>query len=194
MHAWRRLGQLATVEAAEPLTRIFEILDPVTAHELPAVYSMIGPAALPALKAFLSDSLHFPFARGIAVACIERIAQDYSHLIHDACETILVQQLESYEENPAPLNSMLIRYLLRMETSAADLIRVVYDSGRVLDTIAGKWEDVSKQLGLEAVEGEGQEAFAFARFSAARKPADKKKKAKRKQAQKMRKLSRKKKR
>ena len=51
VHAWRALGQLRAEAAAEPLTRllvrIVEFDDEWVGEELPQVFGMIGPAAVP---------------------------------------------------------------------------------------------------------------------------------------------------
>ncbi len=50
LHAWRALGQLHAVEAVEPLLELFDRLedDDWVHEELPAVFGLIGPRALPA--------------------------------------------------------------------------------------------------------------------------------------------------
>src|SRR5258707_7875891 len=60
VHAWRALGQLRAVEAVEPLLELFDRLedDDWVHEELPVVFGLIGPAALPALAAYLADLSH----------------------------------------------------------------------------------------------------------------------------------------
>jgi hypothetical protein len=57
IHAWRALGQLRAEAAIEPLLALFDKLEDSewVAEELPEVLGMIGPAALPALSAYMAD-------------------------------------------------------------------------------------------------------------------------------------------
>src|SRR5262249_22490558 len=60
LHAWRTLGQLRAESAIEPLLREHETLiedDDWALEELPEVFGLIGPAALPPLAAYLADDL-----------------------------------------------------------------------------------------------------------------------------------------
>ena len=57
IHAWRTLGQLRAEAAIEPLFSLFTGLDQSdwVTEEMPEVFGMIGPAALPMLKAAIAD-------------------------------------------------------------------------------------------------------------------------------------------
>lgn len=54
-HAWRTLGHLGAVDAVEPLLELLDDpdLDDWALEEIPEVMGQIGPAAIPALRAFL---------------------------------------------------------------------------------------------------------------------------------------------
>lgn len=58
VHAWRALGQLKAEAAIEPLLPLFEERedDDWAGEELPFVYAMIGPAAIPALTRHLAET------------------------------------------------------------------------------------------------------------------------------------------
>ena len=60
LHAWRALGQLRAESAVEPLLdllhRVDDNHDDWVGREIPQVMGMIGPAAIPALAACVSDS------------------------------------------------------------------------------------------------------------------------------------------
>src|SRR5947209_6188084 len=64
-HAWRALGQLRAAEAVEPLLRLLEEQedDDCLREELPEVFGLIGPPALPALSSFLADRSHGLYPR-----------------------------------------------------------------------------------------------------------------------------------
>jgi len=67
VHAWRALGQLRAEAAIEPLLSLFRRIDENEDDwvdgQLPDVYGMIGPAAIPALTAYLADTSHGLSAR-----------------------------------------------------------------------------------------------------------------------------------
>src|SRR5258708_635517 len=79
LHAWRALGQLRAVEAVEPLLELFDRLedDDWVHQELPAVFGLIGPAALAALAAYLADLSHTDSSRISAITSIENIGKKW---------------------------------------------------------------------------------------------------------------------
>ncbi|MCB9454401.1 MAG: D-aminoacylase [Anaerolineaceae bacterium] len=149
VHAWRRLGQLRTVEAAQPLTQIFSYyrLDAVT--ELPEVYKMIGTPAIPALKSYLEQSWHDAMSQMQAVACLRTIATSADALMYAVCEGILIEKLKVYETNNPVVNSSLVLALITLESeNAAPVIIEAYQSGRVVEEMTGSFQDIQKRLGL----------------------------------------------
>ena len=80
VHAWRTLGLLRAEEAIEPLltllSRIDEADDDWVGEELPEVYEKIGPAAIPALTKYLTDTTHGLWARVAAVSSLQKIAHE----------------------------------------------------------------------------------------------------------------------
>jgi hypothetical protein len=75
IHAWRALGQLRAEAAIEPLLTLFDALDAEDwiLEEMPEVYALIGPAAIPALTAYLADTSHLLFSRVAASGCLQHI-------------------------------------------------------------------------------------------------------------------------
>jgi hypothetical protein len=201
MHAWRRLGQLEAKEAIKPLLEVFAIGNPfVMMNDLPMVYSMIGPTAIPALADHLNEKWLSDFDRFITVACIRALAESSAPEIFDICEGILVDKLEKYQENSPTLNSVLIGALVGMGTNAVSVIHAAYTAKKVDEQLAGTWKETAVKLGVRMSdqlrehfhdEFEDDDDPSPARSG---HKADTKKKAKRKQADKARKLTRKKKR
>jgi len=74
-HALKVLGVLGPAEAAQPLTAFLGTEDEWIGEELPAVYAVIGPAAIPALQAYLANRDHENEARGAASNALVAIAQ-----------------------------------------------------------------------------------------------------------------------
>ncbi len=60
LHAWRALGQLRAAEAVGPLLGLLEELEDSDwfNEDLPEVFGLIGPVAIPALIAHLADQQH----------------------------------------------------------------------------------------------------------------------------------------
>lgn len=202
MHAWRRLGQLEAKEAVQPLLETFAMGDPfVLMSEMPTVYSMIGPKAIPALADHLNEPWLSDFDRVVTVASIRAIAESATPEIFDICESILVEKLEKYEDNRPSFNAILISTLAGMGTTAVAVIHAAYTAKKVDEELAGTWKDVAVKLGVRmSDELRAQRDDDFVDDDDDLTPtrsfhkADAKKKAKRKQAAKTRKLNRKKKR
>ncbi len=157
IHAWRALGQLRAEEAIEPLLSLFEAetVDEGdwAMEELPNVFAMIGPAALPALAAYIADDvLHEEDARISAIPSIDKIAARWPEA-RPACIALLMKQLERFEENEPDVNAFLILGLVDMQaTEAAPLIERAFAAKCVDPMVMGDWKDVQFELGLLSAE------------------------------------------
>ena len=213
LHAWRALGQLRAEAAVEPLLtllhRIDEHHDDSVGEELPQVYGMIGPAAIPTLAAYLADPAHGLYARIATVHSLEQIGRRHASA-HGACVAALTGQLERFAENDPTLNGFLVSYLLDLKAvESAPAIERAFAAGRVDISVAGDWEDVQVEFGLksaretprpdyalEGMRGSMPEGFveAITQLRRSIRKAEKKAEAKPKQAAKSRKKNRKKRR
>ncbi len=127
-HAMRALGQLRDVAAVEPLLsqsdRLLDYnegLGEWGIEELPEVFGLIGPAAIPA----------HPEAREESV-------------------TALTRQLESAQENDPRLNSFIIDNLINLKAvEAAPVIERAFATDSVDMDIVGDWDDVQSAFGLK---------------------------------------------
>ena len=150
LHAWRALGQLRAVDAARPLIHLFAQLkhDDLIPDELPAVFSMIGPATIPTLEEFLADDLVEEISRISVPACLVRMAKDHPG-DRDTCLGVLVRQLESFESNGPALNGFLVVGLIELgATEAIGQIRQAFSANKVDLSILGDVEDAEIELGL----------------------------------------------
>ncbi|MGQ9870731.1 HEAT repeat domain-containing protein [Leptodesmis sp.] len=149
IHAWRALGQLKAEAAIVPLTTILnKDLDWVW-EELPRVYSMIGPAAIPVLADLIRDPSQDDSARNTAVDCLKEIAITHPES-RNACVAPLMQQLEAFEENDITLNTSLIANLMDLKaTEAAAAIEKAFAAERVDEFMVGSWPSVQIDLGLK---------------------------------------------
>ena len=113
VHAWRALGQLRAVQAVEPLLELFDRLedDDWVHEELPVVFALIGPPALPPLAAYLADLWHTDSSRISAIASIEQIGKQWPDARDEALAT-LEERLERFEENEPDVNAFLVMALV----------------------------------------------------------------------------------
>ena len=154
IHAWRALGQLRAEAAVEPLLLLFETLEESdwVMEELPEVFGMIGPAALPALAAYIADVSYDEEARISAIPSVEKIGTRWPEA-RPASVALLMEQLERFAENEPEVNGFLILALVELHaTEAAPLMEQAFANKRVDPTIMGDWEDVQVELGLLSAE------------------------------------------
>lgn len=212
IHAWRALGQLRAIEAVEPLlamqNRLDEEGDDWYLDEFAQVFGQIGPAALPALAAYLADDLNGEFPRISAADGLFQIAERYPESRNDVVKA-LVQQLSRREESVYDLNGFVVAHLAALKaTEAAEAIERAFAANVVEDDVCGSWGRVREKLGVAgmglAPDTPPRPKAPFAERFFDRPPiffidndrnrqhaAEKKAKAKRKQQEKARKRNRK---
>ncbi len=139
LHAWRALGQLRAVEAVEPLLELFDRLeyDDWVHEELPLVFALIGPTALPPLAAYLAELWHTDSSLISAIASIEQIGKQWPDA-RDEALAILEERLERFEENESDVNAFLIEALVELGAKeAAPLIERAFAEGYVDPMVMG---------------------------------------------------------
>jgi Protein of unknown function (DUF1186) len=216
LHAWRILGILHAEAAIEPLLSLLKKEyedDEWAIEELPEVYALLGPAAIPALARYIDDESHSSSARTTASSCLEKIATQYPES-RDECVAILTQQLERFAENDEGFNAFLIYSLVNLKAlEAAPLMERAFAADRVDIILMGDWDDVQVELGLKSEEevleerrnqavvenvlssigaGGSSSASAYARQASRRSEVDRRK-AKKKMAKQSRKKNKKRK-
>jgi Protein of unknown function (DUF1186) len=154
LHAWRALGQLRAAEAVTPLLALLQRQDEDDQFndwvqgDLPKVFGMIGPAAVPVLAAFLADDSHGTYARAAAADGLQEIARAHPET-RDACVASISSVLEMATANDPTLNGFLLSTLLDLAAvEAAPVIERAFAAGAVDEGIAGDWEEVQWELGL----------------------------------------------
>ena len=151
VHAWRILGLLRAEAAIEPLITLTEDAEygDIASDELPEVYALIGPAAIPRLKAFLADPSRTPSARIDAIGCIERIGSMYPETKAE-CVAIITHQLELFAENDPEVNAFLILALRDLKVpEAMPLIKQAFDADSVDEFVVGTYNDVQVAFSLK---------------------------------------------
>ena len=150
LHAWRALGQLRAEAAILPLLNLFHVLEDSdwAGEELPEVYGLIGPAAIPALETYLQDPSYTLYPRGNAVTALEKIGNQHP-AARAQCIAVLARQLEHFNEQDEEFNAFLIGALVGLKAKEAALgMEQAFVADRVDESIYGDWEDVQIQLGL----------------------------------------------
>jgi hypothetical protein len=155
-HAMRALGQLRDVSAVEPLLNQSERLIDYDEglgewgmEELPEVYGLIGPAAIPALTAYIADKSHGVDSRTNAATGLEKIAEMHPEA-REEIVAALTRQLESAQENDPRLNAFIIDNLINLKAvDAAPVIERAFATDSVDMDIVGDWDDVQAALGLK---------------------------------------------
>jgi hypothetical protein len=154
IHAWRALGQLRAVEAVEPLLGLFDRLeyDDWVNEEIPGVFGMIGPAALPVLAEYIADLSHNDSSRISAIAGIENIGKRWPDAKGESI-TLLEKRLKRFEENEPDVNGFIVEALVELGArETAPVIERAFDEGYVDPIVMGDWDDVQVELGLKSAE------------------------------------------
>ena len=154
IHAWVALGQLRAEAAVEPvlsqLRHVDEHDDDWAGEELPRVFGMIGPAAIPALAAYLTDNRRGLWARVAAASGLKEIGQRRPEARAE-CAAALTRTLEQFADNDPALNGAIVSDLIDLKTvEAAPVIEQAFAVGRVDEMVMGDWEDAQIALGLKA--------------------------------------------
>jgi hypothetical protein len=150
VHAWRSLGQLKAEAAINPLISIFNEMDDSDwfREEMPEVFGLIGPSAIPATAEFLATPNKLFSSRWMSIEALVKIGQKHPSA-RDECLSVLAQQLEQSSKNGRELNGALISALIDLKAiESAPLMKVVFSANRVDTSIAGDWIDVQYALGL----------------------------------------------
>lgn len=151
IHAWRALGQLHAAEAVEPLLQFMSAEDDPEwmAEELPSVFALIGPAAIPALTAYLADRVLDIDPRITAASALRDIAAAHPEARAGVID-VLTRQLDRYTEDDQTVNGFLVSDLIDLQAvEAAPLIERAFAAGKVDLLVCGDWSDVQVELGLK---------------------------------------------
>jgi hypothetical protein len=149
-HAWRALGQLRAVAAVAPLLDLLRVRadDDWIDIELPYVFGLIGPGAIPHVTDFLADRSVTTEPLITAIKCLKEIAER-NPLTRDDCIGILAHRLNCGAENDPTVNGFLISALIDLEAvETMDMIRHAFDKQVVDLSVAGDVEDVEMEFGL----------------------------------------------
>lgn len=148
VHAWRALGQMRAESAIQSLIGLFHSVrdNDWVIEEMPDVFSLIGPAAFPALADYLKTPSYPLYSRLIAATSITQIALHYPQ-VRDAAVAALAEQLAGYTRLSPGANGVLIANLVDLNAAEhTELIHKVFVESRVDRFIAGDWRDIKLRL------------------------------------------------
>jgi hypothetical protein len=150
IHAWRALGQLRAEDAVEPLTRLLAWIDEYgddwVIEELPKVFGLIGPSAIPTLADYLDDDEQGLFARTTASDSLKEIAERHPE-VRDDCIAAITETLERFEDLNRELNASLVWTLADLRAAeTAPLVERAFAADQVEEGIVGRWEDIQASL------------------------------------------------
>jgi hypothetical protein len=150
MHAWRALGQLRAEAAVAPLLGFLDSIndDDVADMEIPEVFGMIGPVAIPPIAAYLSDRRHSEWSAGKAIRGITAIVKRHPES-RDTGVAILISRLQPHKDENPTTSGFAVADLIDLNAiEAIDPIREAFGRGAVDISVAGDIEDVEIELGL----------------------------------------------
>ena len=150
VHAWRALGQLGAQEAVAPLLAFLKTTenDEAVNEELPVVFGMIGPAAVPCIAAFLSDRSNAISPAATAMAGLREIVARHPEC-RDECVAILARVLEPHAASDPSINGFAVWALIDLAAvESIDAMRGAFRRKAVDLSLVGDEEDVEIALGF----------------------------------------------
>jgi hypothetical protein len=150
LHAWRALGQLRSPEGVGPLLQQLDDCaeDDWCHEEVPRVLGLIGPAALPALSAYLADPAHGLYHRWAVADAVGHVAREHP-AARPECVDVLTRALARAADNEPELNGAIVSNLLHLKArESAPEIERAFAGGHVDEFICGDWELARYELGL----------------------------------------------
>ena len=152
VHAWRTLGQLRAESAVDAIVDAFYAIDDQyqewQQEEFPVTLAMIGPVAIPTLKAYLADDENGLWSRIAASEALTMIGQQHPET-RDECVAILANQLNHHRQQNPSQNAFLVSSLIDLKAvEAAGSMKSAFDADDVDLSVQGDWEEVQIVLGL----------------------------------------------
>jgi hypothetical protein len=146
IHAMRALGQLRATTATRVLIDVGRAHQDDDWMELPGVFELIGPAAIPALQAWLRDDDAELFGRVNAVECLWHIGRAWpasrASIVADFTTLLL-----SHQRHDPTINGFVVYGLIELgATDRAELIREACEAGDVDSTVTGGWSEIQQLL------------------------------------------------
>ena len=152
IHAWRALGQLRATSAIKPLVSLLPQIDEYgydwMQEEMPTVFALLGPDAIPALQQYLSSAEYGEWSRvTVALALVEIVAAYPSE--RERAVAILTEQLAHHTQQSPIVNAELVHSLTELNAVESDAVMEAAFAADSVDlSVMGDWEEVQIELGL----------------------------------------------
>lgn len=154
IHAWRALAQLQALEALPALMNLLNHVEDIDAdilqEELPTVYGMLGPGAVPDLTAYIKqgNQEHGMWALLCVGEGLKNIAEAHPETRAEIVNT-LTGALRGYDTQDATYNAFLADFLMDLKAvEAAPLVEAAFQAEMIEESILGDWEDFQVGVGL----------------------------------------------
>lgn len=148
-HALRVLDQLDITAFIPDLIPVFDLEDDWMPPYVVNLFSKAGAPALEPLQHYLQDRTRWVYGRAEASTAIKEIGLRHPDLRERSIQ-ILTDALAQAEEDHPDLNGFLVGDLLDMNaTEALPVIRRAFELQCVDEMIAGGWDQVLMELGVE---------------------------------------------
>jgi HEAT repeat protein len=152
LHAWRALAQLRAESAIEPLLSLLDRIDDLDDDwaqiDLPEVFGMIGPAAIPGLRDFMADAEHGEWARVTATEGLVKMDERFPES-REQVVAIITDQLRCFAEQERVVNASLVDGLCDLKAvESAAVIEQAFAADTVDLSVLGDWEEAQILLGL----------------------------------------------
>ena len=150
LHAIRALGQLHAEIAIEPLLSLFDnpTYDDWVMEDLPRAYGLIGPAAIPALAAYVADRSRELFSRTFTSNALVEIGKMHPEARSEVI-SIISKLLELFDEEDPEVNGFLIADLGDLKAvETLPLIERAFNADAVDESIIDL-DDVLVDFGLK---------------------------------------------
>ncbi len=155
MHAYRAIVQLDVQAALEPLLSViglFRESNDFAMEELPYIFAMIGPSALPKMAEYIADTSRNEWGHVCAIEGIGKIGLKWPEA-RSECVVILMAKLALFDENDYHVNTFLVDALADLQAlEAAPLIEQAFAANTIEEFIIGDWDDIQVKLGLKSAE------------------------------------------
>ena len=137
VHTWRALGQMGAVEAVEPLLAMQNSLDELGddwyLEEFHDVFGLIGPTAIPAMAAYLTDGRNSEYGRASSANGLCEVGKRHPDTRQQVVE-LLTTQLAGREPEMYSLNGLIVGYLVDLRAmESAEVIERAIAAGVVDD-------------------------------------------------------------
>jgi hypothetical protein len=152
VHAMRALGQLRDPSVIPDLIQWITTEDnnDWLLDELPVIFGLIGPTAIPALTAAIRQHRDNSFIAMSYTSSLEKIALTHPDAKAD-CIRVYTELLQAAEQNDPTLNGAIISDLINLDAKETlPVIEQAFAKDQVDIFFVGDWDDVQVHFGLKA--------------------------------------------